>query len=192
MVDFSNKYLAQIEEFLTDSVNNSATLSMADLDPKEIVFQLAEEVRIKQFSWTNNMICVPNVVRILLLEAKADKTEDIEMLFSAPIFINSMTGYLEENNFHLIMPIRVEVELISKGNSRAMYCEGRCLLSLDWPLAEEPEIVDVVIDDIKKQVLEVQARKPQIPLVARLTALNADVYRNNFYITKEITYLGRL
>lgn len=192
MADFSNPHLTQIIDFLTESLNHHTVLSESDIDAREIVFQIGQEVRRSQVKWTDGMVCVPNVVRILLLEEKADKTEAIEMLFSSPTFINHLTEYLQEEQLHLIMPLRVEVELVSKGSSRLMYSAGRCLLQLDWPLAEEADLVNIVIDDIKKQVLEVQERKPQIPMVARLTALNVDVYRNNFYITKEITYLGRL
>lgn len=192
MVDFSNKHLTAIENFLSESINNNPILTVADLDPKEAVFQLAEEVRKKQFKWNEDMICVPNVVRILLLEEKADKTEDIEMLFSAPAFGGSLNAFLEDNHLHLLMPLRVEVELMSKGSSSMMYCAGRCVATLDWPLPEEAEIIDVVIDDVKKRVLEVLERKPRIQTVARLNALNADVYRNNFFITTEVTYIGRL
>jgi len=192
MVDFSNKHLTTIEEFLEDSIKNNPSLNSADLDPKEIVFQLAEEVRLKQFRWTDNMICIPNVIRILLLEEKADKIEELEMLFSSPTFVNSFAGYVEENDYRLLMPERVEVELRSKGSSSMMYCAGRSVLTLDWPLPEEAETVDIVIDEVKKQILQVQERKPQIPLIGRLMALNADVYRNNFFVTTEITYMGRL
>ncbi|MEW6730897.1 MAG: FHA domain-containing protein [Acidobacteriota bacterium] len=192
MVDFSNRYLASIEEYLIDALSNNPMLSTTDIDPKEIVFQLAEEVRTKRFSWQDNTTCVPNVVRIFLLEEKADLTEEIEMLFSTPSFTKLLTSYMEESGCHLLMPIRVEVELASKGSSRMMYCVGRCVLTLDWPLAEEAELINIVIDNIRKQILEVQERQPAIPLIGRLTALNADVYRNNFFITKEITYLGRL
>ncbi len=192
MVDFSNKYLATIEDFLNESIKHSTLLSLDDLDPKEIVFQISEEVRLKQFRWTDNSICVPNVVRVFLLENKANKVEELEMLFSAPAFTKTLTSYLESNNFHLILPIRIEIELVSKGSSHLMYSAGRCLLNLDWPLAEEAENFNVLVDDVKKKVLEVQERKPKIPLIGRLAALNADVYQNNFFITKEITYLGRL
>jgi len=192
MVDFSNKYLATIEDFLTESIKHSSVISFDDLDVKEIVFQISEEVRLKQFRWADNTVCVPNVVRILLLESKADKVEELEMLFNAPAFTKTLTDYLQSNNFHLILPIRTEVELVSKGSSRLMYSAGRCLLTLDWPLPEEAENIDVVIDDVKKKVLQVQERKPQISLIGRLTALNADVYQNNYFITKEITYIGRL
>lgn len=192
MVDFSNKYLAIIEDFLSESIKHSLLLSLDDLDPKEIVFQLSEEVRLKQFRWTDNSVCVPNVVRVFLLENKASKVEELEMLFSAPAFTKTLTSYLESNNFHLVLPIRTEIELVSKGSSHLMYSAGRCLLNLDWPLPEEAENFDVLVDDVKKKVLEVQERKPQVPLIGRLTALNADVYQNNFFITKEITYLGRL
>lgn len=192
MVDFTNKHLAMIEDFLAESIKHSSLLSEEDIDSKEIVFQLSEEVRLKQFRWADNIVCVPNVVRIVLLETKANKVEEIEMLFAAPAFTKTLTDYLESSKFHLVLPIRTEVELVSKGSSRLMYSAGRCMLRLDWPLPEEAENFNVVIDDVKKKVLEVQERKPQIPLVGRLTSLNADVYQNNYFITKEITYIGRL
>lgn len=193
MVDFTNKHLATIEDFLAESIKQSAILSEEDLDSKEIVFQLSEEVRLKQFRWSDSsIVCVPNVVRIVLPETKASKVEEIEMLFAAPAFTKTLTDYLESSKFHLVLPIRTEVELVSKGSSRLIYSAGRCLLALDWPLPEEAENFNVVIDDIKKKVLEVQERKPQIPLIGRLTSLNADVYQNNYFLTKEITYIGRL
>jgi hypothetical protein len=192
MVDFSNKNLIAIEEFIMDSVKNNPSLSPDDLDPKEVIFQIAEEVRTKQFHWTDNLICIPNVVRIFLLEEKSDKIEELEILFSSPKFVAPLSKYMEENGCHLLMPARIEVEILSKGSSRMMYSAGRIVLTLDWPLPEEAETIDVVIDDVKKQILQVQERVPQIPLIGRLTALNADVYRNNFFITTEVTYLGRL
>jgi len=192
MVDFTNKHLAVIEDFLAESIKHSSLLSEEDIDAKEIVFQISEEVRLKQFRWADNIVCVPNVVRVVLLETKANKVEELEMLFAAPAFTKTLTDYLESNSFHLVLPIRTEVELVSKGSSRLMYSAGRCVLTLDWPLPEEAENFNVVIDDVKKKVLEVQERKPQIPLIGRLTSLNADVYQNNYFITKEITYIGRL
>ncbi len=192
MVDFTNKHLAIIEDFLAESIKQSTLFSEQDIDAKEIVFQISEEVRLKQFRWAENIVCVPNVVRIVLLETKANKVEELEMLFTSPAFTKTLTDYLESNKFHLVLPIRTEVELVSKGSSRLMYSAGRCVLTLDWPLPEEAENFNVVIDDVKKKVLEVHQRKFQIPLIGRLTSLNADVYQNNYFITKEITYIGRL
>ncbi|MBL8149549.1 MAG: FHA domain-containing protein [Blastocatellia bacterium] len=192
MIDFSNRYLSQLVDFLTDSVSSNPLLTFDDLDPKEIVFQMDQEIRLKTVKWHDDLVCIPNVVRILLPEDKAEKTEEIEVIFNAHPFVETLNLYLSENRFSLLMPLRVEVEVLSKGSSRLMYSAGRCALNLDWPLAEETELLDVFIDDVKKQVLKVQQHRSAITRHARLSALNADVYHNNYVITKEITYLGRL
>lgn len=192
MIDFSNPHLAQIEALINRTIERSNTLLPEDMDAKEIIFQLGEELRTKQVHWQDNTICVPNVLRILMHEDKADREEDVEMLFNSPDLLNLLTLYLAEQKLHILMPLRTEIELLSRGSSRLMYTTGRIALTLDWPLAEEAEVLDILIDDIKKQILAIQERKPSIQHVARLTALNADVYRNNYLITKELTHIGRL
>lgn len=192
MIDFSNPHLAKIEALINRTIEHSSTLHPEDLDAKEIIFQLGEELRTKKVHWQESMVCVPNVLRILMHEDKADREEDVEMLFNSPDLLNPLTLYLAEQGLHILMPLRTEVELLSRGSSRLMYTTGRIALTMDWPLAEEAEMLDIMIDDIKKQILTIQERKPSIPQVARLTALNADVYRNNYLITKEITHIGRL
>ncbi|MCS6886437.1 MAG: FHA domain-containing protein [Acidobacteriota bacterium] len=192
MIDFSNPYLAQIEAIINKAVESSSTILAEDIDAKEIIYQLGEELRIKRVTWTDGLVCVPNVLRILMYEDKANREEDVERLFNSAELLNLLTLYLAEQKLHILMPLRAETELLSRGSSRLMYSTGRITLTLDWPLAEEADVLDIVIDDVKKQILAVQERKPAIPQVGRLMALNADVYRNNFLITKEITYIGRM
>ncbi|MEW6736503.1 MAG: FHA domain-containing protein [Acidobacteriota bacterium] len=191
MVDLNDKHLVEIERYLIRSVAQSETITENDLDAREIIYQIIEQVKQNAYSFSEGVYCVPNIVTIAIPETKVEEVEDIETIFSTQQFLAMFEGFLAGQNMRLFNPLRVEVQTVSKGNSRVMY--GRAALFLDWPGPEmEAEDVRVSIDIRKRKILAVQPPRPQIPQLARLTALNADVYQNRYLITKPSIHIGRL
>jgi hypothetical protein len=191
MVDFSNKYLAEIERFLGAAIEHSEVLTTDEIDPREIIYQIAEQTGQNWYSYGEGVRCVPNIVTISIPETKADKAEDFETIFNEHRFLELMDSYLADQNLRLFNPLRVEVQTVSKGNSRVMF--GRAGLALDWPGPDlGAELVLVKLDSRSRQIVGVEPPRPQIPQLARLTALNAEVYQNRYLITKPSIYVGRL
>jgi hypothetical protein len=191
MVDFSNKYLIEIERFLQASIEHSEVLTLDEIDPREIVYQIADQTKQNCHIFGEGVLCVPNIVTISIPDTKADEAEDFETIFNAHRFLELMEYYLSDQKYHLFNPLRVEVQAVSKGNSRVMF--GRAGLALDWPGPEmATEFVGVELDLRTKRILSVQPPHPQIPQLARLTSLNAEVYQNRYLITKARVHVGRL
>ena len=61
MVDFSNKYLAEIERFLGAAIEHSEVLTTDEIDPREIIYQLAEQTGQSWYSYGEGVRCVPNI-----------------------------------------------------------------------------------------------------------------------------------
>ncbi|MBI4854605.1 MAG: FHA domain-containing protein [Acidobacteria bacterium] len=190
MLDFNDKYLAEIEKYLLQSRENSWTVTEEDLDPKEIVYQIIDQVKQNRYDY-NGVACTPNIITISIPETKAEKVEDLEMIFNGEDFLRNFEAFLANQGLSLFNPIRVEVQTVSKGNSRVMY--RRAAFALDWPGQEmASEDVLVVVNMVQKKITSVSSPAPQIPQLARLTAHNAVVYQNQYLITKPIIYIGRM
>lgn len=190
MIDFNDVYLTQIERFLQEAVERSGTLSSSEIDPREIVYQIIEQVKQHCYGF-GEFKCVPNIVTISMPESKGDKAEDIETIFTNHEFLSLFSEFLVSHKLRLFNPLRVEVQTVSKGNSRVMF--GRAGFAFDWPGTEMgSEDVRVNLDPGRKQILSVQPPSPQIPQLARLTSLNALVYQNQYLITKPHINIGRL
>src|SRR5439155_9011053 len=147
---------------------------------------------VKQSSYNfQGMRCVPNIITVSIPETKADKVEDVETIFNAPRFLELFDGFLADHQARLFNPLRVDVQTVSKGNSRVMF--GRAGLALDWPGPElAAEFVRVELDPRTRRIVGVHPPLPQIPHLARLTSLNAQVYQNRYLITKASINVGRL
>jgi hypothetical protein len=190
MVDFNDKYLAQIEKYLLLSRENSWTVTEDDLDPREIIYQIIDQVKQNRYDY-NGVSCTPNIITISIPETKAEKVEDLEMIFNGEDFLRGFEAFLASQQLSLFNPIRVEVQTVSKGNSRVMY--RRAAFALDWPGKEmSSEDVLVTVDFPKRMITSVTSPSPEIPQLARLTAHNAVVYQNQYLITKPIIYIGRM
>ncbi|KAF0247304.1 MAG: hypothetical protein FD167_3294 [bacterium] len=190
MLDFNDKYLAQIEKYLLTSRENSWTITEEDLDPREIIYQIIDQAKQNRYDY-NGVICAPNIITISIPETKAEKVEDLEMIFNGEEFLRCFEAFLASQQLSLFNSIRVEVQTVSKGNSRVMY--RRAAFALDWPGQEmSAEDVLVTINITQKKITSVISPSPQIPQLARLTAHNAVVYQNRYLITKPIIYIGRM
>ncbi len=191
MVDFTNKYLTEIAKFLEAAVEHSETLTGSEIDPREIIYQIVEQAKQNCFNFGEGIRCVASIVTISIPETKPDKVEDIETIFNTSRFLELLGAFLADQQMRRFNPLRVEVQTVSKGNSRVMY--GRAGLALDWPGPEmATEDVRVELDMRLKRIVTVQRPRPQIPQLARLTALNAEVYQNRYLITKANVQIGRL
>lgn len=189
-MDFNNKYLQQIEKYLIAAAERSWTVTEEDLDAREIVYQIIDQVKQNSYNY-GSIACTPNIITISIPETKAEKVEDLEMIFNGEEFLRSYEAFLASQNLSLFNAVRVEVQTVSKGNSRVMY--RRAGFALDWPGPEmSAEDVLVTLDMTKRTVTSVQAPSPQIPQIGRLTAHNAVVYQNQYLITKPIVYIGRM
>jgi hypothetical protein len=190
MIDFNDKHLMQIESLIEKAAEQSGTLGAKDIDPREIVYQIIEQVKQNLYKY-GEVQCAPNIITISIPETKGDRVEDLETIFNTREFFALFEKILAGQQIRLFNPLRVEVQTVSKGNSRVMY--GRAALALDWPGPEmAAEDVRVSLDLAKKQVLSLQPPRPQIPQLARLTSLNAEVYKNQYLITKPTIHVGRL
>ncbi len=191
MVDFNNTYLREIENFLINSLHRAGNLTEEDLDAREIIYQLIEAVKQNTYFYGDGIPCVPNVVMVVIPESKGDRVEDLETIFNLPMFLNLMSSFLHSVQLRLFNPIRVEVQTVSKGDSRVMY--RRASLGLEWPSAEMAcEQVRVEINYRNKYITTVLPPLPEIPQIARLTALNSTVYQNRYLIMKKCVNIGRL
>ena len=59
--------LSKIEQYLNHALASQKTLNANDIDPKEIVTQLAENLRLQQYRWADSQY-LPNIVNVLVLE----------------------------------------------------------------------------------------------------------------------------
>jgi len=141
MLDFNDKYLAKIEKYLLTSRENSWTVTEDDLDPREIIYQIIDQVKQNRYDY-NGVICAPNIITISIPETKAEKVEDLEMIFNGEEFLRCFEAFLASQQLSLFNPIRVEVQTVSKGNSRVMY--RRAAFALDWP-GQEMSSEDVLV-----------------------------------------------
>jgi hypothetical protein len=190
MVDFNNKYLTDIEKFLEEAIEQSEVLGADDIDPREITYEMVEQLKQNCYAY-EDAHCVPNIVTISIPETKADKAEDFETVFNTHTFLELFEGFLADLHLRLFNPLCIEVQTVSKGNSRVMY--GRAGLALDWPGPElASEFARVELDYRTKRIVGVMPPRPQISQLARLTALNAEVYQNRYLITKAYVQVGRL
>lgn len=190
MIDLNDKYLRQIEQFLAEALEKNTALNGDDLDPKEIIYQTIEQVRQNTYSY-NGYACIPNIITISFPESKANRAEDLETIFNTPLFISLFGSFISNYQLRLFNPLHIEVQTVSKGNSRVMY--RRAGLALDWPNAGmASENTSVVVDHATKKVLSVTPPQPQIPKLARLTCLNATVYQNRYLLTKPSINVGRM
>lgn len=190
MLDFTNQYLIQIERFLQVAKAETDAIDDDDLDPREIIYQTIDQVKQHSYRY-GNILCVPNIITISFPETKREKAEDLETIFNDQRFIMLFQHFLAGENLRVFNPLRVEIQTVSKGNSRVMY--RRAALALDWPGNDmAAEDVRVTVDLMKREVTSVVPPRPEIPQLARLNALNAEVYQNQYLITKLNVYIGRL
>jgi hypothetical protein len=184
--------LKKLEEYLQMAVAVQSKLTIDDIDTKEVTTQLAEQLRLQQFRWADNKY-LPHILMVHVLEDKPEKIEPMEVVFCSPDFIKLLMDTAKAAGLDCLMPIRSEVELVKRNHPALISGSNRCAITLTWPKVEDTlALADVVVDQEQRRIIAIHIRRAKMPVLARLTALNAEVYRNNYLMIREITHIGRL
>lgn len=187
-----NNNLEKIEQYLKYAITSQPKLTNDDIDAKEIALQLSEQIRLQQFRWADSKY-LPHILTVHVLEDKPEKLEPLEIIFCTSDFTKIVMGIAKEANLECLMPIRAEVELVKPSHSAIISGSNRCAVTLTWPKVEDTlSIADVIVDQDKRRIIAIHVRRAKMPILARLTALNAEVYRNNYLMIRESTHIGRL
>jgi len=187
-----NDSIKKIEQYLENSIASQPKLSVDDIDAKEVTLQLAEQIRLQQFRWADSKY-LPHILTIHVLEDKPEKIEPLEIIFCAPEFTRLLMETAKEANLECLMPIRSEVELVKRNHSAIISGSNRCAVTLTWPKVEDTlALADVIVDQDQRRIIAIHVRRAKMPILARLTSLNAEVYRNNYLMIREVTNVGRL
>ncbi|KAF0248915.1 MAG: hypothetical protein FD167_1686 [bacterium] len=187
-----NKNLEKIEPYLQRAISAQPKLSVDDIDAKEITLQLSEQIRLQQFRWADSKY-LPHILTVHVLEDKPDKIEPLEIIFCAPEFTKIIMQMAKDADLECLMPIRAEVELVKRNHSAIITGSNRCAVTLTWPKVEDTlALADVIVDQDQRRIIAIHVRRAKMPILARLTALNSEVYRNNYLMIREITHIGRL
>ncbi len=191
-MEMLNECLGKIEQYLARSIAAQSKLTPRDIDSREVAAQLAEQVRLQQFRWADNKY-LPHILTVHVLESKPDKIEPLEIIFCSPEFIRLLMDTAKAAGLECLMPIRSEVELVKQNHNAIISGSERCSVTLAWPKVEDTlSIADVIVDQDKHRIIAIHVRRSKMPVLARLTALNAEVYRNNYLMIRESTHIGRL
>ncbi|MBI4852315.1 MAG: FHA domain-containing protein [Acidobacteria bacterium] len=187
-----NGNLEHIEQYLQRAIATQPKLTNDDIDAGEITVQLSEQIRLQQFRWADSKY-LPHVLTVHVLEDKPEKIEALEIIFCAPEFTKILMKTAKDANLECLMPIRAEVELVKRNHSALISGSNRCAVTLTWPKLEDTlSLADVLVDQDQRRIIAIHVRRAKMPILARLTALNSEVYRNNYLLIREITHIGRL
>ncbi|MBX7222205.1 MAG: FHA domain-containing protein [Blastocatellia bacterium] len=190
MSEHQSLSLQELEHFLRLSIEANYWLTFADVNPAAIVEQIEEQLTDRRFEFLDGATYVPNLLTVYVMEPHAEKLEEVEVLFNSMVFMKYLYEYITESGYKLFDFMRVEIKF-AEPDQREL--GGPCYLFFDWPAEEESlEQVTAKFDTGARKILEVCEPKPEIPRLARLTALNAEVYRNDYTITRPTVFMGRL
>ncbi len=185
----TRRSLLELERFLTEAIRVNPVLTPEDVKPHLLVRQILDELSLKRFIWVGNQTFVPNRMVFTVPNLRPAKLEELEVLFNSIVFTKMVYDYIAGSGFRLLEPLVVEI----RPTVAAAGAPTHCSVSFEWASPAEPaEGFAVTVDEQAGRILEVKGVKPQIPRLARLTALNGEVYRSPFIITKRTTFLGRL
>ncbi|MEW6736797.1 MAG: FHA domain-containing protein, partial [Acidobacteriota bacterium] len=173
-----------------DIVKTNRWVSPIDLDPNEIILQIKSQFSEKSLQWSG-AIYVPNQIKVSVPAANPKKLEEVEVIFNSTFFVECLYKYINALRYRQFDFFKIEVEPMAMGTG--LQQSNRCFIELSWPgPALASEGVSVQPDMANRRVVEVFAPRPEIGRLARLRVLNASVYRNDYIVTKRITYIGRL
>jgi len=182
----NDSQLMALQEFLSETIKANYYLSFDDLNPEQVVEQIAQQLLENRFEWLDNTIYIPNLLTVLAPGSTPDKIEELEVIFNSVVFMKYLYEYMTESNYKLFDFVKVEVEPIAQPHQHIS-------LKFFWPSPEEVrEDFTVLLNKQEGKILQVFAPKSEIPLLARLSALNGEPYRVDYVVTKQVTYLGRL
>jgi pSer/pThr/pTyr-binding forkhead associated (FHA) protein len=192
MVDELSQKLAQMEDYLQRSIAAQIKLTADDIDAKEICAQLAEQIRLQQYRWADSKY-LPHILTVHVLEEKPEKIESLELIFCSTEFGKLLLEAARAAGLESLMPMRAEVEQVKQNHPAIVTNSRRCSVTLTWPKVEDTmALADIVVDQEQRRIISIQVRRANMPVLARLTALNAEVYRNNYLLIRENTHIGRL
>lgn len=188
MASDMRQMLINLEQFLTESVKANYWLTPNDIAPNSIARHLLDELARKRFIWVGNETYVPNKIVVKAPNPTPEKLEEYEVLFNSVVFMKYLYDYITGSGFKLFAPITVEIKgYVTEDRQKT------CSLVFEWPTPEDSnDDVTVKVDESEGRILEVTGRQPQIPRLARLSAMSGHVYRTPYVITRKSTYLGRL
>lgn len=182
----SNPHLAALEELLRETIKANYCLTLDDLHPESVINEITTQLEANRFEWLDNTIYVPNLLTIDAMGCAPDKLEEIEVLFNSVVFMKYLYEYMTDAGYKLFDFVKIELNA-PPGPPQPIK------LHFYWPSPEEVrEDFTVLLDKQEGKIVEVYAPKAEIAHLARLSALNAETYRVDYVITKQITYLGRL
>lgn len=185
----TRRSLLDLERFLTEAVRANPILTPDDVRPNLLVRQILDQLSLKRFIWVGNQTFVPNRMIFTVPNMRPAKLEELEVLFNSVVFTKMVYDYITGSGFRLLEPLVVEIRPVLGEPGTPTYCS----VSFEWTSPAEPhEGLNVTVDEQSGRIVEVKGFRPQIPRLAQLTALNGEVYRSPFIITKRTTFLGRL
>lgn len=188
MASEHNQILANIETYISDSVQRNSCLSFDDINPLGLVQDLAKDLVKKRFIWLGNETYIPSKLVGYLPIQDADKLEELEVIFHSTKFLTLINSYISKSGFKMFGALKLEIKFGSLENNKSKFSMEFC-----WPSEEEAvEDITVKLDESQGKILEVYNLKPEIPRLARLSLINGEVYSDNYLITKQVTNIGRL
>lgn len=191
MVDALSQNLSSIEQYLQQSIAQHK-LTKDDIDARELCAQLVDQFRLQQYRWADSKY-VPHVLTVHVIEDKADKIEPLEMIFCSAEFARLLLESAKAAGLEAMMPMHAEVELVKRNHAALVPDSGRCALTLTWPKSDDSfALADITVDQEHRRIISIQVRRAKMPILARLTSLNAEVYHNNYLLIREVTHVGRL
>lgn len=177
--------LSYIARILDNNIRSSKHLTLRDLNPDDIVLQLAEQLSSKHIIQDGDPY-VPSLIKIFLPRMGAEKFKEVEAIFNSLIFVGNIYKYVRKMGFRLFNLLKVEVEMPQD------YKHNRCIVLVNWPMADDiSNGLEKVVEIKQQRVVSSQMRAIDIPRVALLQTINAAAYSDQFLIVSRVTNLGR-
>lgn len=184
-MDNKSKLAASIEEYLSKNIAAHPKLLSAEIDAGDIMHQIQDQMRKQQYSWVDSKF-LPNTLTVFVSEDCASLTDDLETIFSAHELLEQIVQLAKLNSLDLILPLRSEV-------LQAKTKLPRIAITFTWPRSDDPiSEAEIVVDDEQHRIISIRVKQTELPVPARLTSLNAEVYRNNYLLMRKVTHIGRL
>lgn len=184
-MDNTEKLISTIEEQLSKNIAAHSKLLSAGIDAGDILCQIQDQIRKQQYTWIDNKF-LPNTLTILVSEEFAKLTDDLEAIFSSHELLEQITELARLNNLDLLLPLRSEV-------LEAKTALPRITITFTWPRSDDPiSEAEIVVDHKQHRITSIRVKQSELPIPARLTSLNAEVYRNNYLLMRMVTHIGRL
>ncbi|MEW6736541.1 MAG: serine/threonine-protein kinase, partial [Acidobacteriota bacterium] len=167
------EFLEKLENMLLEKLSFSHFLTHADLDPGDVIEQIAEQFRRKNM-WQDGVNYVPHLVKISVVRTSREKFEELEEIFNSIPFLNHLYKYAGELGYKLFGLLKIEMEMIEPKPGR----ERGCVLSVEWPQPSEVSNGLEKIIQVKQEQVTTSNPLIKIPRVALLQSINAAAYQD--------------